>query len=76
MNAEEKQKLYRAIDYQENATPAIYPVTFNETEIQFMLHSFEVEIRDEILEMPRVLTVVLKQVQSFFQQRPAAKAFK
>lgn len=42
MTPEEKQKLFRAIDYQENAAPAEYPVEFVAVDLNFVLHSLVV----------------------------------
>lgn len=76
MTPEEKQKLFRAIDYQENAAPAEYPVEFVAVDLNFVLHSLEVEVRDDACSVPRVLFAALQKVSAKFEQRPAGQAVK
>lgn len=76
MTPEEKQKLFRAIDYQENAAPAEYPVEFVAVDMNFVLHSLEVEVRDDACTIPRVLFAILQKVSAKFEQRPAGQAIK
>lgn len=37
MTAEEKARLYKAIDYQENAPAAVFPEEFVDTSLKFLL---------------------------------------
>lgn len=76
MTPQEKAKLFRAIDYQENSAPAEYPEAFVATNCAFVLRSLEIEIRDDSLAVPRVLSTILKGVNCRLQQRPAAKGLK
>uniref|UniRef100_A0A1B6F8B5 Vacuolar protein sorting-associated protein 13 n=1 Tax=Cuerna arida TaxID=1464854 RepID=A0A1B6F8B5_9HEMI len=73
MTPAEKQKLYRAIGYQENAAPTQYPVEFVAVDVKFSLAMLEVEIRNE---SSQVLDAVILGVTSRFEQRPAGQAFK
>lgn len=74
MTPDEKSKLYRAIDYQENSAPAEYPEAFVATSCAFSLRCLEIEVRDDTLDVPRVLSTELKGVNCRLQQRPAANA--
>ncbi|XP_046683901.1 vacuolar protein sorting-associated protein 13 isoform X2 [Homalodisca vitripennis] len=73
MTPAEKQKLYRAIGYQENAAPTPYPVEFVAVDIRFTLTKLEVEIRNET---SQVLDCIISGVTTRFEQRPAGQAFK
>lgn len=46
MTAEEKQRLYQAIGYQENASPVIYPEEYIDTVATFVLKMFTIELSD------------------------------
>ncbi|PSN37570.1 hypothetical protein C0J52_12647 [Blattella germanica] len=76
MTPEEKAKLYRAIDYQENAAPQMYPKFFIEHIVTFRLHCLSAEVRDDSLLVPRVLSGELKGVAFRFEHRPSANAVK
>ncbi|XP_021940255.1 vacuolar protein sorting-associated protein 13 isoform X3 [Zootermopsis nevadensis] len=76
MTPEEKIKLYRAIDYQENSKPTQYPKEFVEISLSFMLKCLAVEVRDDSLDIPRVLCTELKGVSSHIERRPSADAVK
>jgi vacuolar protein sorting-associated protein 13A/C len=76
MTPEEKAKLYRAIDYQENSKPAQYPKTFVENSLSFVLKCLAVEVRDDSLDIPQVLCIELKGVSSHIEQRPSADAMR
>jgi vacuolar protein sorting-associated protein 13A/C len=76
MTPEEKAKLYRAIDYQENSKPTQYPKEFVEISLRFMLKCLAVEVRDDSLDIPRVLCTELKGVSSHIERRPSADAVK
>lgn len=74
MTPEEKSKLYQAIDYQENSAPAEYPESFVSTNCAFVLRCLEIEILDDTLPTPRILSTELKNVKCRLLQRPAANA--
>jgi vacuolar protein sorting-associated protein 13A/C len=76
MTPEEKAKLYRAIDYQENSTPTQYPKTFVAVSLNFMLKCLAVEVRDDTSDIPRVLCTELNSVSCAVEQRPSAEAIK
>ncbi|XP_069674534.1 intermembrane lipid transfer protein Vps13 isoform X2 [Periplaneta americana] len=76
MTPDEKAKLYRAIDYQENMKPTQYPKTFVEVRLSFMLNCLALEVRDDSLQIPQVISVELKSVSSCVEQRPSADALK
>ncbi|XP_049842368.1 LOW QUALITY PROTEIN: intermembrane lipid transfer protein Vps13-like [Schistocerca gregaria] len=76
MTPEEKAKLFRAIDYQENAAPPQYPVEFVELSAQFTLGSLQVEVRDDAYTTPRVMLADLAGVSVSLKRRPAAQALK
>ena len=85
MTPEEKAKLYRAIDYQENSKPTQYPKTFVEISLKFVLKCLAVEVWDDSINIPeiipknipqQVLCVELKGVSSGIQQRPSAGAIR
>ena len=76
MTPEEKAKLYRAIDYQENSKPTQYPKTFVEISLSFVLKCLAVEVWDDALNIPQVLCLELKGVSSRIEQRPSAEAIR
>lgn len=76
MTHKEKEKLYKAIGYQETALPAVFPESFIEAKCSFVMHCLEIEIRDEELATPRVMIVVLKQMKADFEKRPVTQAMK
>jgi vacuolar protein sorting-associated protein 13A/C len=76
MTPEEKAKLYRAIDYQENSKPTQYPKTFVEISLSFILKCLAVEVRDDSLDIPQVLYTELKGVSCRVEQRPSADALR
>ncbi|CAK9800782.1 Intermembrane lipid transfer protein Vps13, partial [Anthophora quadrimaculata] len=74
MTPKEKEKLYKAIDYQENTAPAHYPETFEMTDTRFFLHELQIIILDMDKEYPCVLDLQLHDVEACFKSRPAANA--
>lgn len=76
MTTEEKAKLYRAIDYEENASAAEYPDWFVELSLNFDLQALNIEVRDEIYDVPRVLFTELMGVRCSVETRPAGQATK
>lgn len=76
MTPEEKAKLYRAIDYQENTTPAIYPPHFVENVFSFKLRSLEIEVRDGEDKVRTILRSSLHEVTAQVEQRMSGQALK
>lgn len=76
MTSEEKERLYRAIDYQENSAPAEYPQAFVDTTATFILRKLEIELRNDDYATPRVLFAELEGVKCRLDRRPAASAIK
>lgn len=76
MTPEEKERLYRAIDYQENSGPAEYPQAFIDTTATFILRKLEIELRDDEASISRVLFTELNGVKCKLDRRPAASAIK
>ncbi|KHJ44017.1 hypothetical protein D918_05710 [Trichuris suis] len=78
MTDEEKEKLYQAIDYQENQVPTQYPPEFIENAVEFKLIGFSVCIHDNTPEGKRqlVLEMGLRTVESTLEMRPSAGAIK
>jgi vacuolar protein sorting-associated protein 13A/C len=77
MNASEKEKLYRAIGYQESSATTIYPETFIDTTFHFCLHSLEISVFDEeFTSKQKVLTVNFNGFVLDLQRRLTANAIK
>lgn len=76
MTPDEKQRLYKAIGYQENAAPAEYPIEFVDTTCTFILRKLEVQLRDDELGTPIVLNSELNGVKCRIDTRAAASAIK
>nr|XP_050858456.1 intermembrane lipid transfer protein Vps13 isoform X2 [Vespula vulgaris] len=74
MTPQEKEKLYRAIDYQENITPAHYPETYEMIDTNFFLHGLQLLLLDTDKEYPSILDLQLNSVQAGFKSRPSANA--
>ncbi|OAD52957.1 Vacuolar protein sorting-associated protein 13A, partial [Eufriesea mexicana] len=72
MTPQEKEKLYRAIDYQENSAPAHYPETYEMIDTRFLLHELQIIILDTDKEHPCILDLQLHSVQACFKSRPSA----
>ena len=62
MSTEEKQQLFDAIDYQENAGLGIYPKSFVARRLFFKLARLTVAIRDDDLKNSEILKLTLKEV--------------
>ncbi|KZC12683.1 Vacuolar protein sorting-associated protein 13A, partial [Dufourea novaeangliae] len=71
---QEKEKLYRAIDYQENSAPAHYPETYEMIDTRFLLHELQIIFLDTDKEYPCVLDLQLHVVEAGFKSRPSANA--
>lgn len=77
MNASEKEKLYKAIGYQESSATTIYPETFVDTIFKFCLHTLEISVFDEeFTSIQKVLTVCFKEFSLELQRRLTANAIK
>lgn len=74
MTPQEKEKLYRAIDYQENSAPAHYPETYEMVDTRFFLHGLQISLLDTDKEHPCVLDLQLHGVRVGFKSRPSANA--
>ena len=74
MTPQEKEKLYRAIDYQENSAPAHYPETYEMIDTHFFLHGLQISLLDTDKEHPCILDLQLHGVQAGFKSRPSANA--
>ncbi|XP_043267936.1 vacuolar protein sorting-associated protein 13 isoform X2 [Venturia canescens] len=72
MTPSEKEKLYRAIDYQENSAPAHYPETFEMVDTRFYLHGLQIIVSDNEKETPEVLDLQLNGVKAGFKMRPTS----
>lgn len=76
MTPEEKAKLYRAIDYNENAAPAIYPVTFVENRLSFKMNSLDIRLKNDDIESGTILLSSLQEVNALVEQRKSGQALK
>lgn len=72
----EKEKMYKAIGYRENAAPAIYPKTFIANSFTFLLNTLEIELSHEDSDVKTVLLTDLRGVGIKLEHRPAAQAIK
>ncbi|KAK6631306.1 hypothetical protein RUM44_005832 [Polyplax serrata] len=77
MTLQEKEKLYKAIGYDENAPVDNYPVEFVEVKFQFHLDAIKINILDDLAApvLP-IMSATVKTVKLDFEQRPSASAFK
>lgn len=87
MNDDEKQKLYRAIDYHESLIPTSYPTSFVAIRLEFVLKVLKIIIIDDDDEKigpgnrdagaPRdsLMTVKFEEVLASINQRPAAQSY-
>ena len=74
MTPDERQRLYAAIDYQENAAPTEYPPEFEAVQLAFRLGTLRVSVEDEEATPAAVLALSLRSVDASLAQRPAAGA--
>ena len=75
MTDEEKQKLYKAIDYHESASPEYYPADFVATRLEFVLRTLRIFIRDDHEECEVVvLQIEFNDLLVALQQRPSAQS--
>lgn len=71
MTPQEKEKLYRAIGYQENTGSTHYPETYEDIDCRFFLHGLEIFVLDTEKEFPQVLDLQFNGVQVGFKSRPS-----
>lgn len=75
MTPEEKEKLFKAIGYQENALPTELPESFVAMKMFFELNSLEVSIKSNIENsVENVILLQLNQVKCSVSQRPSAQS--
>ncbi|XP_064471874.1 intermembrane lipid transfer protein Vps13-like isoform X2 [Ornithodoros turicata] len=75
MTAAEKQKLYAAIDYQENSVPPDYPASYIERKLNFLLKNLSLSIHDES-KCCVIIRVILDDMSASFEERPRGNAIK
>lgn len=77
MTIEEKEKLFKAIGYQENAVPIELPETFIALKMHFELKCLEVTVKSDIeSSIESVMLLQLNQVKCSVSQRPSAQSIK
>lgn len=80
MTNEEKEKLFRAIDYHENSAPAMYPKSFIAIRLEFILKIFRILVTDDYVpasennDLCPVLCIEFKDAFVSLHQRPAAQS--
>lgn len=47
MTPEEKKKLFAAINYDENAVPADFPICFVDKKVNFLLKTLSINVEDD-----------------------------
>lgn len=72
MTPEEKEKLFRAIDYQENSAPLHLPTEYVAVESYFKLDRLQLAVNDEV----EVLKACVDNVVVEMGQRPSANAIR
>ncbi|CAH0605439.1 unnamed protein product [Chrysodeixis includens] len=72
MTPEEKEKLFRAIDYQENSAPLHLPIEYVAVESYFKLDRLQLSVKDE----EEVLKACVDHVEVDMKQRPSANALR
>lgn len=72
MTSDEKAKLFRAIDYQENTAPLHLPVEYVAVETQFLLDRLQVSLNDKT----EILKASVDNVSVGLLQRPSANAIR
>ncbi|XP_049821668.1 intermembrane lipid transfer protein Vps13-like isoform X2 [Aethina tumida] len=77
LTPEEKAKMYKAIGYQENAAPTIFPKDFIENSLVFILRTLEISLFDDSQDVvTRVLNTQLTGVKSKVETRPTGNGLK
>lgn len=72
MTSDEKEKLFRAIDYQENSAPLHLPLEYVAVESHFKLDKLQVTVNDVV----EVLKACVENVELDMMQRPSANALR
>lgn len=72
MTPDEKAKLFRAIDYQENTAPFHLPTEYVAIESYFQLDRLQLNVTDEV----EVLKAIVDFVEVDMKQRPSANALR
>lgn len=72
MTPDEKEKLFRAIDYQENTAPLHLPIEYVAIESYFQLDRLQLSVIDEV----EVLKACVDHVEVDMKQRPSANALR
>ncbi|OQR79458.1 vacuolar protein sorting-associated protein 13A-like [Tropilaelaps mercedesae] len=77
MTAEEKKKLFAAIDYNENQVPADYPLFFVDKKLNFLLRTLHIIISDDSKMIKEVvMQTTLNEVSSVIEMRPKTDGLK
>lgn len=79
MTGEEKEKLFKAIGYQENSVPTELPETFVAMKMHFELNCLEISIKSNIESehsIENVMLLQLNHVKCSISQRPSAQSIK
>lgn len=78
MTSSEKDKLFKAIGYQENASTTQLPESYVATKLQFELNLLEISIKSDVnsTSMDNVILLQLNHVQCAISQRPTAASIK
>lgn len=79
MTADEKEKLFKAIGYQENSVPTELPETFVAMKMHFELNCLEISIKSNIEDensIENVMLLQLNKVKCSIDQRPSAQSIK
>jgi len=74
MTSQEKEKLYQAIDYQENKLPTHYPERYETITMYFFLHGLQILLLDTDKKHPCVLDLQLHGVRTDFKSRSSANS--
>lgn len=72
MTPDEKEKLFRAIDYQENTAPLHLPTEYVAIESYFKLDRLQVSVIDQV----EILKACVENVELEMKQRPSANALR
>ncbi|XP_070537095.1 intermembrane lipid transfer protein VPS13A-like isoform X2 [Ptychodera flava] len=76
MSAEEKSKLYSAIDYSEDAADPTLPIEYVGMKFHFKLQRTFLQLTDSSLEQPEIVKLTLDDLYAHVQQRPSVDAFR
>ncbi|XP_017782476.1 PREDICTED: vacuolar protein sorting-associated protein 13C isoform X2 [Nicrophorus vespilloides] len=76
MTSDEKEKLFAAIDYQENMQPENYPESYVGVVVKFHLKNFEINISNDTKNISSVIKTKLQNVRCHIEQRPKKNGLK